>query len=223
MKEDLIWYASYGSNLNQWRLMKYIEGGKPNSKSTFIHPGCDDKTPPKDSKTLTLENTEVYFAYKSTIWNGGGVCFIKPNVKNEKVLCRMYLITKEQFVQILIQENHIKMNKEDLYSHLEMELEKGYKYGEISDWFGENVLYSHLVFLGTEGDIPIVSFTCKPQELIEHVKPTIEYLHCISTGLIESGHHDEVDLALKYLWEKKGCNQHDLDEIIENMKKLKNQ
>ena len=38
-KNDLVWYLSYGSNLNQWRLMKYIEGGKPNNIGHVVHPG----------------------------------------------------------------------------------------------------------------------------------------------------------------------------------------
>eukprot|EP01080_Neovahlkampfia_damariscottae_P004564 gene4564-7948_t len=220
-KDNLVWYLSYGSNLNEWRLMKYIEGGKPNHRGNIVHPGCSDKTPPKDVKERTLENTEVYFSFKSRIWNGGGVCFIKPNVKESSVLCRMYLITKEQFVEIMIQENHLKIKKEDLLSHLEMELEKGYKYGDLSDWLGDS-LYSHLVYLGEEEGIPILSFTCKPSKKnIEYIKPTIEYLHTISKGLIESGHHATMDDALKYLHQKKGCDEHDLDDLIEKIKSVK--
>ena len=134
----------------------------------------------------------------------------------------MYLVTKEQFVEIMIQENHLKIKKEDLVSHLETELEKGYKYGDISDWLGDDALYSHLLYLGEEDEIPILSFTCKPtDEEIEYIIPTVEYLHQISKGLIESGHYENLDDAIKYLHQKKGCDEHDYEELINMMTKLK--
>src|SRR5208337_78464 len=56
---NLVWYASYGSNLCSRRFMYYIEGGQPESASR-PHPGCRDKTPPKDDQPIKI-SYPLYF------------------------------------------------------------------------------------------------------------------------------------------------------------------
>ena len=43
---ELVWYASYGSNLNRARFMAYIEGGTVAGNDVVY--GCTDTTAPRD-------------------------------------------------------------------------------------------------------------------------------------------------------------------------------
>lgn len=98
-----IWYASYGSNLLEKRFSCYIAGGTPEgAQREYLR--CTDKTIPEAKKPLTI-NHELYFARRSKTWHGGGVAFIKPTTNPEaKTLGRMYLITAEQFTEVVKQE-----------------------------------------------------------------------------------------------------------------------
>ena len=97
---DLVWYVSYGSNLNYDRFSHYISGGRYGSSRRSL-PGCSDTTPPRDSRALTLPY-QLYFGGLSRSWNGA-VAFINPESPGN-TLARAYLITVEQFWQIVIQE-----------------------------------------------------------------------------------------------------------------------
>src|SRR5436305_7842838 len=98
-----IWYASYGSNLSyQKRFMCYIAGGRP-AGSQNTNPGCRDKTPPIDNKPIAI-HLDLYFAEYSQWWNGG-VAFIKRGNERSKTLGRIYLITDDQFNDVVLQEN----------------------------------------------------------------------------------------------------------------------
>lgn len=77
-----VWYAAYGSNINQERFMRYIKR-------------CTDPTPPEKSMSITLPY-DIYFASKSRTWHGKAVAFL-DDTKSGKSLGRMYLITREQF------------------------------------------------------------------------------------------------------------------------------
>lgn len=98
-----IWYASYGSNLLAKRFSCYIAGGTPpGAQKKYV--GCTDKKMPEASKPLTI-NHELYFARRSKTWHGGGVAFIKPTADPEaKTFGKMYLITAEQFTEVVKQE-----------------------------------------------------------------------------------------------------------------------
>ena len=102
--KDLVWYASYGSNLSYSRFLCYINGGTPGGSSKRCE-GCSDKTPPQDRRPITIPH-ELYFARESSSWGGKGVAFVKSQRDdNVKTFGRMYLITREQFTQIVRQEN----------------------------------------------------------------------------------------------------------------------
>ena len=98
-----IWYASYGSNLLEERFLCYIKGGKP-SGSSKRHDGCFDKTLPQNNAKIYI-NHELYFARKSKSWDNGGVAFLSEKFEsNHKTLGRMYLITPDQFTEVVKQE-----------------------------------------------------------------------------------------------------------------------
>lgn len=95
-----IWYASYCSNLLAERFHCYIRGGCPKG-SNKTYQGCRDKTLPIDNEEVYI-NSELYFAMKSSTWDNGGVGFIKVDFNPKPVtLGRMYLITKEQFIDVV--------------------------------------------------------------------------------------------------------------------------
>ncbi|QNO16718.1 gamma-glutamylcyclotransferase [Alkalicella caledoniensis] len=87
--DNLVWYATYGSNVNKERFMKYIEG-------------CSDTTPPKKERPIIIDH-ELYFANRSGRWDSRGVAFLDLG-KEGKTYGKMYLITEEQFKEIQQQE-----------------------------------------------------------------------------------------------------------------------
>ena len=100
-------YAGYGSNLNKVRFYHYIKGGvfKVTGRR---HAGCQDHSLPKKESTYIINN-ELYFAGESSSWENKAVAFItnKPN-KKYATKCVLYLVTREQFIDVLIQENGYK-------------------------------------------------------------------------------------------------------------------
>ena len=118
-KNYLVWYASYGSNVNKERFMKYIIN-------------CRDKTPPKDERPLILEHP-IYFSNRSSTWNNQGVAFLDVQ-KEGKAYGKMYLITKQQFMDIHERE------------------------GSSKNWYNE------VVELGNENGMPILTFTHTPRQ-----------------------------------------------------------
>src|SRR3990170_1609889 len=101
----LVWYASYGSNLlYEDGFLGYIEG-KVRRGCREPEKGCKDKTPPRTDKTIDIP-FPLYFAERSSKWNNGGVAFISlSRDENNPTVGRMYLITEEQFIDVVKQEN----------------------------------------------------------------------------------------------------------------------
>jgi len=66
------------------------------------HTGCTDKTLPAECRPVLIPY-QLYFGNESHSWQGGGVAFLDSN-RPGVVLGRMYLITTEQFRQIMEQE-----------------------------------------------------------------------------------------------------------------------
>jgi len=85
------------------RFLCYIRGGQPKGRPD-IYEGCRNKDLPEDDEDLYI-SSRLYFAKKSKGWNSGGVGFISNEFNNKnQALARMYLITKEQFVDVVKQE-----------------------------------------------------------------------------------------------------------------------
>lgn len=98
---EYVWYASYGSNLNYNRFMKYINN-------------CSDNSEPIESKPILI-NHRMYFSKSSSRWEQKGVAFIDADEnQDEKTLGRMYLVTREQFEEIKYQEGIWYQNELDL-------------------------------------------------------------------------------------------------------------
>jgi hypothetical protein len=101
---ELVWYVAYGSNLLLDRFACYILGGKPPG-GTRRCAGARDPSPPLAEGAQFLPH-RLYFAHEARGWQGGGVAFVDPSPDpTTQTLGRRYLITREQFVDLLRQEN----------------------------------------------------------------------------------------------------------------------
>ena len=177
--KDLVWYASYGSNLLYDRFMCYIKGGYCKENDRYYE-GCTDKTEPEYKRSIPIHH-ELYFAKNSPSWDDKGVAFIKSR-RDEKALThgRMYLITREQFTQVVRQEN----KKSPSYSGITIDFEKTIAQGQsmINEGW-----YRRVICLGKEDGYPIFTFTGYGEDgVIETNKPCEEYRKTIERGLKET-------------------------------------
>jgi hypothetical protein len=171
---NYVWYLSYGSNLSKERFLCYIQGGTPTG-SKKAEKGCRDHSLPLKDEAYEIPYP-LYFSKNSSRWNGGVAFIGKVPEKNARTLARMYLITKEQFMDVVSQENAGKQ------LNIDFEEVKQEKSKEIVDaWYG-NILY-----IGEKDGYPIYTFTSN--EDIENAvltKPSISYLNTIMIGLKEA-------------------------------------
>jgi|AntDeeMinimDraft_5_1070356.scaffolds.fasta_scaffold00293_13 hypothetical protein len=168
-----IWYACYGSNLLDARFHCYIEGGQPEG-STRLYDGCSDKTLPEKSEPIKI-NHELYFAKSAGTWNGGGVCFVKPQPNPEKTtLGKRYLITRGQFTELVKQEI-------DFQGPLEIDFEKARENGSLL--FKKEAWYGQLLYLSEKEACPIFTFTNADYLQNEINPPDIAYISTIIKGL----------------------------------------
>lgn len=101
-REPLVWYAGYGSNLDQGRFTRYLTGGRPPGAIRET-PGARDTTPPLDQRAVVLPG-RMFFGWESPTW-GGGISFLDPGTEGT-VYARAYLITREQLADVAAQEMH---------------------------------------------------------------------------------------------------------------------
>lgn len=200
--EKYIWYASYGSNLLEERFHCYIRGGQPEgSIATFK--GCSDKTLPVENEEIYISR-ELYFARSSSNWENGGMAFIDAEFgKAQETMGRMYLITREQFIEVVKQE--IK-HEGELNIDFELAISKG------SQTFRPNSYYGHIIYLGEKRGHSIFTFT--HQRNYEPTKPSIPYIKTIAKGINEIYPNISKEEIIDYLMPKKGiANNYSKEEI----------
>lgn len=181
---EYIWYASYGSNLSRDRFLCYIKGGKPEGSSK-VELGCRDRSLPIDESTYIM-NFPLYFAKESERWQKQGVAFIGLK-KDESyhTYSRKYLITVEQFFDIVKQENNGTVLDIDITEVIKNGV-KTYR----DSWYGT------LLYLGEDDGYPIITFTSDFDLDVPYNKPSQEYLCMIISGLkttLELEKNDIVD------------------------------
>ena len=189
----LVWYASYGSNLlYEDGFLGYIEG-KVRRGCREPEKGCKDKTPPRTDKTIDIP-FPLYFAERSSKWNNGGVAFISlSRDENNPTVGRMYLITEEQFIDVVKQEN----GNQEISIDFEEVKRKGSKVFRKS-WYG------NIVYLGDDEGYPIFTFThYKDIEDQAFNFPSDEYIQIIVAGLKETLNWTKEEIA-DYLIRKHG-------------------
>ena len=156
--------------------------------------GCKDKSKPNEDKTFIIKH-QLFFSGKHPKWAGSGVAFINPQENtNEKTYGRMYLITFDQFLDVVRQENGLSMD-----TPITLSLDR-LKNTKSINLFPDN-LYGLLLCLGYEKGYPILSFTCHD---INKMKPFTSafggYFDVIAQGLKESWHLTDNDIQ-KYMEE----------------------
>jgi hypothetical protein len=209
-----VYYASYGSNLLTARFLAYLLGGHVAGNSAG-HAGARDPTPPPHSIALRVR-PPLRFARASARWNGGGVCFldVSPAAAPLETVgpegragtwVRGWLVSKEQFVDVVHQENGVLPTEEIIrVTHIDDLIAGGPGRGLDLDlgWYG------HLFYLGDAPDgVPVLTFTCPPEVLASseglHNPPSLEYARVIYQGLLECGLPASV--AHEYLTGRGGC------------------
>lgn len=203
---DKVWYASYGSNILESRFLCYIRGGKPEG-SVKEYKGCSDKTLPKKNEAIII-NRELYFAKKSKSWQGSGVGFIKSDHEpNKKTLGRMYLISMNQFIEVIKQETNFKGD---------LKIDTGKTITKGSLIYRENSWYGKLLYLGKKDEIPIFTFTNEKDLTPQLNAPNEYYLKTIIDGLKESYNLNDFEL-IEYFKNLLGIKGLKIESIIENL------
>jgi cation transport regulator ChaC len=183
--QELVWYAAYGSNLSRARFECYLRGGTPDG-ATHRFPGCRDPSDPRDDRPYEL-GAELVFGGTSQTW-GGGVAFVVPS-DSATAKARLYLVTLEQFADVVAQENWLECGV--------IALEPPYA-AEIAD-----CLYGVVVPVGSLEGNPILTVT-----QVTHTQaspPTIAYLRHIAVGLREA-HAMSSGEIVDYLASKRGID-----------------
>jgi hypothetical protein len=188
-----VWYVSYGSNLDAARFTCYLSGGRP-AGSSRDYEGARDKRPARRAIALEMPYP-LYFAGTSKVW-GGSPAFIDASAPSGRTLGRGYLITWEQFEDVVAQEN---ARCSAALAIADEELEGG---------FARQVgpgRYELLVCTGRLEGAPVVTFTSpRGVATTEIGSPTPAYLAMMIGGLREA--HGLTDEALvDYLGSAPGC------------------
>lgn len=193
---EYVWYASYGSNISTERFLCYITGGQAKGALTSEE-GCRDNSMPIDSKTISISRKQ-YFAKSAKRWQNQGVAFLENIPSTEATFGKMYLITKEQFEDVVKQENALTVD-----TVLDIKLEEARDQGSAvvtKGWYGR------IMYLGCENEYPIYTFT-NIKRLEDEVlnEPSREYILMIASGLVENYNMSLEDLT-HYFYSKTGVS-----------------
>ena len=205
--KDLVWYACYGSNLYKKRFLYYIQGGGEES-APELYRGCTNKNVPLDDREITI-SYKLYFSKKSSRWENKGVAFLKSKKNDDaKTLGKMYLIKKDQFIEIVRQESGKGPDDISIKIDFETAISKGSSLVPGITWYG------HIIYLGSKRSHPI--FTCTAiwrDAEINLNPPGEEYLKFIIKGLKETyGYQNE--RIVEYLKNIDGIKNYIEDEEV---------
>lgn len=179
MKEKLVWYVCYGSNLLEERFLCYIRGGRiPGSNKS--ERGAKDKSLPIASEPYMLKH-KLFFGGTVEKWKDSGVAFIEKKASpSVKTYGRKYLITEEQFFDVIRQENNLPQLREIQIDYDEL------KRSGTNIIFPDS-LYGRLVYLGEEKGISLYTFTSVMSREEIGEKPLCgEYYNVIFRGIRET-------------------------------------
>ena len=181
-----IWYVAYGSNLSRERFCHYLRGGRPDGVERD-YPGCRDTSDELDSFGLLITGG-IYFAGRSSSWRAG-MAFYDPEASGE-VAARAYLITAEQFVDVLAQETLRSPG-------MALDLAPAFRGDRYSNGVGG---YSDLVRVGERHGLPLVTFTRERRAGHAFMAPSGPYLTAMAIGLVR---HADRSLFVGDTWLRK--------------------
>jgi hypothetical protein len=223
-----VWYASYGSNLHRDRFLVYVKGGRPEGSNRWYR-GCRDTEIPDEDIAIRVPGARPHFALTSRVWNGG-IAFI-DTAKGETAtgLGRAYKVTREQFEDVVAQENGAQAGRCAPIPYAEV-----FDTGRVVTGQGP---YETLLHIGDHDGAPVLTFTSpfstrdalgrrgdvdrtpvgedKPVRMpVMTNKPSPAYLRMIGSGLAETFGMDEVAQA-DYLRGCPGGDRWTRREIVE--------
>nr|WP_289037183.1 hypothetical protein [uncultured Allobacillus sp.] len=205
--ENYVWYASYGSNINQDRFYAYIFGDIPPG-GTVSEVGCRDQSLPLRAENVMID-FPMFFAKRSRRWGNKGVGFIDTTSDpNRPTYGRMYLITKEQYVDVVRQENNdveLEVDFDKLESEGEYVIDPEKMYGKVLD-------------VGEKEGRPIYTFT-HPNVIqpSERVTPSITYLKVIGAGIKEEFGISTTELVDYYLLREEVAAIYSKEELLDEL------
>jgi hypothetical protein len=173
---ERVWYVAYASNLGMARFRCYLAGGCPDG-GLRTYPGCRDAADP--AEWFSFEHPGgLVFAATSGVW-GGGMAFFDAH-RDESVACRAYLITVEQFGDVVAQEMRHPPGG-DFARALAAVLPE---VGELHT-LGPG-RYETVLRLGVRDGVPMMTVTSGDVAELDLNAPSAAYLRSIATGLRES-------------------------------------
>ena len=209
-KKNYVWYVAYASNLRQARFLTYILGGTtPGGKRP--QRGCNDRSLPIRDEALTIPNG-LYFGGASPVW-GGPPAFITLQPGPKPTKARAYLITVEQFWDIVQDENHLS----NPVTSLDLEGVRRQGSAVLEEIRYTPSEYSRIVYCGDLEGRPMFSFTGADLHA-ETKPPRPAYIQTIAIGLAESHGLDDHAITA-YLEDLPGIagnfTQRQLSEILQ--------
>lgn len=193
----MVWYAGYGSNLCAERFRCYIAGGIPPGLARPCR-GARDTTLPRGDRPLDIDH-RLYFAGFAKPW-GGAPCFIDTvESPDTPTHARAYLITWEQFEDVVAQENGRPTSPIDL-DRSELNEGRNFRLGP-----GR---YENLLCFGRQDDgFPVVTITSPWTMTAARLgAPSPAYLKVMIAGLRQS-HSMSDDAIVAYLAAAPGCSE----------------
>lgn len=167
-----LWYVAYGSNLSRRRFDVYLHGGTPDGGARH-HPGARDPSGPRADVALVIPGG-IRFVDTSSVW-GGGMAIYDAHAEG-RVAARGYLITSEQFVDVLAQEMHGAPG-------LDVDLALVHETGWHSIGPGR---YQTVALLGLRDEHPMLTFTAADVDDHPVNPPSEGYLRTMASGLREA-------------------------------------
>jgi hypothetical protein len=192
---ERVWYVSYGSNLDRSRFLAYLQGGRV-AGNDVVYRGCADTSPPFDDVPIELPHSLYFAGWSERVWGGTSAAFITFDARGASTLARAYLITPQQFVEVVRQENGNRADVDDFDVKLEGARQQGHTR------MLRTGTYTELVYCGERDGHPMLSFTASENRR-DFGRPSAAYLHVIGSGLKECHRLRNSEVAA-YLGERPG-------------------
>lgn len=212
---DMLWYAAYGSSVNRDRFLEYIKGGTSNFNGQ-VYPGCRNKQEPIRDYAMMIPR-ELYFAKNSDPW-GGAVAFVLPEESKSQTLGRAYLISADQFVDIVCQENGRRPGDQEIgfdYRHAEASKESYLTPGKPLVPLGQGKMwYGRIMRLGIRESWPVFTITAEWPGYSDVNTPGRTYLKTIGAGIRQLGRISEKSLV-EYFLTKVGIRERISRPVLE--------
>jgi hypothetical protein len=178
-RQQLVWYAAYGTNLRRERFACYLRGGRP-ERVGRTYAGCRDASDPRAEGTMRFAG-RIAFGGESSVWTGG-MAFVDCAGRGE-VAARTYLITLEQLSDVVSQEIRRIPGQEIPLDVVRSGGPHGLGPGR----------YDTVLNLGERAGHPVVTITTS--ELPPPAPPAEGYVWTMAVGLLETFGLDGAEIA----------------------------